>query len=616
MKNLPVSFKRLYSRLPNDRTVLGKIRLILFRISILVIIQAIPILSFSQQFSTQFIFKDAIGNKDTLIIGHDINSSSDYDSIYDGTNIINKLDSSGFDIRITDEYTKRLNQTNSSFHTKKKVTEYTCGDWSDFIFIDINAENWPITLYWNKQAFADTCRDGSIITNYQLNDFPDQSFDFRHELIEKDSMVLIKPNSLLNEYFGYIKETGDTIFSIGISFKKVPRNMVPIPYPANSPDKSGWNLLFSDEFSGQSIDLNKWSLSTPTDDGTGHCLDSIGNPLPYGRSLTANPNMISQANGVCKIDLTNDDHDICYHSFGEIKSFSTQPNFNAYYFSTGYIEIRAKIPFATGVGSAAWLSNCYPAYSEIDIWETHPDFEYSFYSNYHWQKGGSQYYCSPEADKYRKGKQLKHNIIDSQGDSIYLNQNWMVYGLEWNKDSIIWYLNGTTIRVIDIANDTSYNKIGPDIPLNIRFGTSFAGDVDMDDNVLPQSLFIDYIRVYKKTNKKAIEFTNIPNYSLCKTDQWGGLNGHSMACTYYPDVQYNWDSTYFSYVNDDFEWYKWAKVRPLTAGNQLYQVNLTSTFPSGYVENNSFYVYIANSIPSTPGPIFGNSCRQYLLLCC
>jgi hypothetical protein len=64
----------------------------------------------SQQFSFKMYFKDAIGNTDSITLGYDPSASDSVDISFGEINIISTPLDSGLDVRITDEWDKRIDE--------------------------------------------------------------------------------------------------------------------------------------------------------------------------------------------------------------------------------------------------------------------------------------------------------------------------------------------------------------------------------------------------------------------------------------------------------------------------------------------------------------------------
>ena len=123
-----------------------------------------------QEFSFNLYFEDAIGNRDTLTIGYDTSATDSIDPQFGEVNIISVPLDNMLDVRITDEWKKRINdpkpgQAAGTFHTKKQIVYYTCGNPTDLIVLDIYCKNWPVTASWDQNLFYDACLNGTFITS-------------------------------------------------------------------------------------------------------------------------------------------------------------------------------------------------------------------------------------------------------------------------------------------------------------------------------------------------------------------------------------------------------------------------------------------------------------------
>lgn len=385
---------------------------------------------------------------------------------------------------------------------------------------------------------------------------------------------------------------------------------VPSVGPSNSATKTGYNLIFEEKFDGQtSLDLTKWNRSTPTDDGDNTC----------PRNIAMNPNNISVSTGVCKLEINNtNSSNGCEYSSSEIKSFSvTDPAFKNYYFKeNSFIEARVKIPIKYGIGSAGWLYNCYPFYSEIDMWETDGRNTDRFWATYHWQDGAALA-CSSGQSNVRKsdGCEIKVKKTGTSQD-LDLTSDWMTFAVKWQFDSVVWYLNNVKARAINLFDtkrptdccteipllhncDVSYGHTA--YPLSIRFGSgpNSVGNTNdlLNSSDLPQSLQVDYIRIWKKVGYKAIFFNALPA-AVCKT------GGTVVQASYYPGVSYSWDQTNFDVAatsnSANYPWEIWVTPHSNLTNSTIYSLILTATFPSGYIEKDTVNLFIHGAAPTNP----------------
>lgn len=394
-----------------------------------------------------------------------------------------------------------------------------------------------------------------------------------------------------------------------VVFSQTTTIYVPTVGPSNSATKTGYNLIFEEKFDGQtSLDLTKWNRSTPTDDGDGTC----------PRNIAMNPDNISVNTGVCKLEINNtNSSNGCEYSSSEIKSFSvTDQTFKNYYFKeNSFIETRVKIPIKHGIGSAGWLYNCYPSYSEIDLWETDGENTDRFWASYHWQEGGPA--CSPTQNDYRKLDVCEIKVKkEGTSQDLDLTSNWMTFAVKWQYDSVVWYLNNVKARGINLFAtkrptdccteipllhncDVSYGHTP--YPLSIRFGSgpNSVGNTNdlLNSSDLPQSLQIDYIRIWKKVGYKAIFFNALPTL-ICKT------GGAVVQASYYPGVTYSWDQTNFDVAatanSANYPWEIWVTPHSNLTNSATYSLILTATFPSGYIEKDTVNLFIHGAAPTNP----------------
>lgn len=171
----------------------------------------------AQQFSFQMNFVDVVGNKDSIIIGYDINGTDTIDAMFGESNIIGVSLNNGLDVRVSNEwYNRTYLALSGSYQTKKQIVPYNCGGfWSPIQTIDIGTQHWPVTMTWNNSLFMDSCRYGSVFTSIRPGGWFDTSSPSdlsRQDLISNNSVVFTSNFSgIYDENFAYINNNGDTI---------------------------------------------------------------------------------------------------------------------------------------------------------------------------------------------------------------------------------------------------------------------------------------------------------------------------------------------------------------------------------------------------------------------
>lgn len=165
----------------------------------------------------------------------------------------------------------------------------------------------------------------------------------------------------------------------------------------------------------------------------------------------------------------------------------------------GKIEIKAKLPKAVGTWPALWmLGTDYPAVAdwpmcgEIDIMEAVGKDSNKVFGTMHY---GSSY--------------AKHQGKGGNVNSTTIYDDFHVYAIEWTKDAIKVFFddnNYFTFNKSDVivgeqwAFDKNFYLI-----LNLAIGGNWGGGDNrfppfgIDDNLFPQKLVIDYVRVYQKS---------------------------------------------------------------------------------------------------------------------
>ncbi len=152
----------------------------------------------------------------------------------------------------------------------------------------------------------------------------------------------------------------------------------------------------------------------------------------------------------------------------------------------GYLEVRAQAMRATVV-NAFWLYRWTPNSTyELDVFEIAAAArgnERTVHTNAH------VYYGPPEleSDRNRISDPRKHEIAAAPAESFH------VYGFEWDRDQIKWYVDGVLIR--SRPNDHWHAPMT--IKLSAETHPDWFGLPGADE--LPAAFRVDYVRVWKRT---------------------------------------------------------------------------------------------------------------------
>lgn len=163
----------------------------------------------------------------------------------------------------------------------------------------------------------------------------------------------------------------------------------------------------------------------------------------------------------------------------------------------GKIEVRAKLPRGRGTWPAIWMLptiNTYggwPNSGEIDIME-HVGFNQNHI-----------HHAIHTTDfNHTKGTQISTGdnptIVDTASDEFH------IYTVEWLPNRLDFYIDGT--KTFSTAESNAQPENGHaawpfdhhfHLVLNIAIGGSWGGQQGIDDSIFPQSMVIDYVKVYQ-----------------------------------------------------------------------------------------------------------------------
>ncbi|MCQ4138753.1 family 16 glycosylhydrolase [Chryseobacterium sp. EO14] len=240
------------------------------------------------------------------------------------------------------------------------------------------------------------------------------------------------------------------------------------------PDRS-FEMVWSDEFNGTAGSLpdnKKWTFDLGTgDNGWGNQeLQSYTNST-NNVSLDGNGNLVITArkNGNAFTSARVKTQGLFSHAYGKI-------------------EARIKTPYGPGIWPAFWMLGdnintvSWPQCGEIDIMELKGHIPNVVYGTLH----GPGY----------SGGNAKTKAYGLQ--NARFDQDFHVFGVEWQENQIDFFVDGYLyhrVKSSDVSGEWVYNHPFFLI-LNVAVGGNFVG-FPTDSTSFPQSMYIDYVRVYK-----------------------------------------------------------------------------------------------------------------------
>lgn len=156
-------------------------------------------------------------------------------------------------------------------------------------------------------------------------------------------------------------------------------------------------------------------------------------------------------------------------------------------FLYGRIEARAKLPVGHGLWPAFWMLGAnidevkWPKTGEIDILEYIGRDPHMVYTTLHTQDSHG------------------NTINTKRTEFPNIEEGYHVYAIEWSKEKIEFFVDSTLVYTfnpeVKDENTWPFNKPFY-IIINLAIGGNFGGP-DVDDTVLPQKFYVDYVRVYQ-----------------------------------------------------------------------------------------------------------------------
>lgn len=267
---------------------------------------------------------------------------------------------------------------------------------------------------------------------------------------------------------------------------------------------TGWDLVWSDEFNGTSLDRNVWDYEI----GNGNWGWGNGE-VEYYTDRTDNVNV---SGGNLQIIAKKENYGGQKYTSGRILTKGKKA------FLYGKMEARLKVENGNqdGVWPAFWMMGNnmangvgWPQCGEIDIMEhanSNPYLGGCLHWNYEgingsWDKHGS--YGSGDA-----GKDYRF----ATGDSI---ENWHTYGLIWDASHMEWQVDGVTYFEQSITDNNAYCFQKEQFFLfNLAIGgpdTGYTGHKTANANTFKTTtMYIDWLRVYKPGNGSQQQTTKAP----------------------------------------------------------------------------------------------------------
>ena len=262
---------------------------------------------------------------------------------------------------------------------------------------------------------------------------------------------------------------------------------------ASAKAPEGWQLVWSDEFSGRNIDTNKWDFQLGT--GSQYGLEGWGNnELQYYRKENA-----YLKGGNLVLEARKEDFGGCAYTSARLRTVKDDGT-ELFTKTYGRIEARIKMPSGNGIWPAFWLLPATTDYGtwassgEIDILEAKGRLPNRVYGTLHFGQAWPGNKNSGGMYKFPNEETI---------------EDYHVYSLEWEPGLLRWLVDDNVYYETSQWWSLGANESEPypypapyDKPfyilLNLALGGNFDGGIAPEDYSLPAQMFVDYVRVYDK----------------------------------------------------------------------------------------------------------------------
>lgn len=242
-----------------------------------------------------------------------------------------------------------------------------------------------------------------------------------------------------------------------------------------------WDLAWSDEFDGDTIDNNNWNRQVVEagrfNDEWQRYTDSSDNAYIEDGCL------------VIRAIHQSERHGADQYTSARLNTANKQA------FRYGRIAARIKLPYGKGIWPAFWMLGAnisenggdtpWPQSGEIDILELY----------------GSKDDAAVEGNIHYADRSGSHASMGAKSFSLEAGRfadAFHVFELEWDDGRIAWLVDGQEFASTSIASD-ELSEFHREffILLNIAVGGTYAGRPDAT-TTFPQYMYVDWVRVYSK----------------------------------------------------------------------------------------------------------------------
>lgn len=258
----------------------------------------------------------------------------------------------------------------------------------------------------------------------------------------------------------------------------------PPPTSNNEPVEMSWELAWQDEFDTERLDRESWTVEVMP--------DPFNEELQYytDRADDTPGANVRLEDGILVIEARREDYEHRRYTSARINTKGKRD------FLYGRFEARMRLPAEVGLWPAFWMLGGnidevgWPACGEIDIMEGKGRLP-------NWTSGA-----------LHRGPDAGNNLITSAhyelptGD---FHQEWHLFAVEWEAAQIRWYVDDVLFHTVSRPTlvEPIYWPFDQGRPffiiLNLAVGGWFDDPYMPPEDMEPQHLLVDYVRVYRQT---------------------------------------------------------------------------------------------------------------------
>src|SRR4051794_20845478 len=255
------------------------------------------------------------------------------------------------------------------------------------------------------------------------------------------------------------------------------------PTPALPQTLAGWELVWNDEFNGETLDLSKWEFEVNANGG--------GNrELQYYVT-----NNVRVHGGILTIEARKE-HYVGTQGARDYTSSRIRTKRKGDWL-LGRFDTRAKLPRGKGMWPAIWMlpsENRYggwPHNGEIDIMELLGHEPQKVYGTLHF------------TDVRRRHASSGNHLVLSPGSFA---DDFHVFRLDWETNAMRWYVDDRLYHTVTNWQSGTNSSPAPfnqkfHLLLNLAVGGNWPGNPDSSSS-FPQAMVVDYVRVYRKSENR------------------------------------------------------------------------------------------------------------------